>query len=409
MELKLISSKKSGNLLKIINKSKINFARVLAIGLSIGLTTGLSACSNLTLSEDLPVATDQALPAGEQIALQSFNIVTTGDILLHERLWNQAKQDGSGQTLDFYPQLEGIASITKSADLALCHLETPIANQNENYSGYPVFNSPPEILSAVKELGFDMCDQASNHSLDKGFAGITRTLNKLDEIGIAHTGTARTAAEAAKPLIVDVKVGDKIFKIGIIAYTYGFNGFVRDADKLWSANEIDPQAMISEAKKARQAGAQFVIAKIHWGTEYTNTPNDFQVTLANQLADSGVIDLIDGAHSHSVQPITKIKNMWVAYSHGNLIAAHREPTTIKSEGLIVLWTLSEQSDGSLVISKVEQIPTLITDSFPVRVLNIQNLLNESDFTFATKSRLEKALERSSQTINLYGDQIPVAK
>ena len=339
----------------------------------------------------------------------NFTIVTTGDILLHERLWNQAKIDGTASVWNFYPQLAGISDITKNADLALCHLETPIANKNENYSGYPVFNSPPEILNAVKELGFDVCDQASNHSLDKGFAGITRTLDKLDEFGIPHTGTARSAAEAAKPLIVEVPVGGEKIKVGIIAYTFGFNGFVRDADKLWSANLIDPVAMIAEAKAARTAGAQFVIAKIHWGQEYTNSPSEAQIKLANQLADSGIIDLIDGAHSHSVQPVTKIKNMWVAYSHGNLIAAHREPSTTKSEGLIVRWTVSEDSAGAFKISKVEQIPILIADNFPVRVINVAKAINESDFTLASQSRLKLALSRSEKTVQLFGDQIPLAK
>ncbi|MEN9741220.1 MAG: hypothetical protein RIR66_176 [Actinomycetota bacterium] len=376
--------------------------------LAISLSILISGCQNQEIIESgTDLAAPNALPSisNEEV---SFTIVTSGDILLHERLWTQAKADGTDEVWNFYPQLDGISSIIKSADLALCHFETPIANKNENYSGYPVFNSPPEILTAVKELGFDMCDQASNHSLDKGFAGIKRTLNKLDEVGIPHTGTARTPEEAAKPLIIEVPAGGKNFKIGIIAYTYGFNGFTRDADKLWSANQIDPDAMIAEAKLARSAGAQFVIAKIHWGTEYTNQPNDDQVQLAQELAQSGVIDLIEGAHSHSVQPITKIKNMWVAYGHGNLIAAHREPTTIKSEGLLVRWTISENPDGTIAISKVEQIPTLITDSFPVRVINIQKALNESDFTLESKDRLEKALNRSVETVNSLGSQIPIA-
>ena len=375
---------------------------------ALSLLLLISACQN---TDGLSSPTDVAAPTAlESVSSDpaSFTVVTSGDILLHERLWTQAKADGTNELWNFFPQLEGISSITKNADLALCHLETPIANKGENYSGYPVFNSPPEILTAVKELGFDMCDQASNHSLDKGFDGLERTLNKLDEIGIPHTGTARTPEEAATPLILELPINGKIFKIGIIAYTYGFNGFTRDADKLWSANQIDPEAMIAEAKSARNAGAQFVIAKIHWGTEYTNKPNEDQIKLANELAESGAIDLIEGAHSHSVQPITKIKNMWVAYGHGNLIAAHREPTTIKSEGLLVRWTVSEDSDGKLVISKVEQIPTLITDSFPVRVINIQKALNESDFTLESRERLETALTRSVETVNSLGSQIPIA-
>ena len=387
----------------------LNAVLILSTILSIGALTG---CANLNTDGASAVfATPE--PTNSSVSQQatteplSFTIVTTGDILLHERLWNQAKQDGTEQAWDFYPQLADIAPITQSADLALCHLETPIANKNENYSGYPVFNSPPEILTAVKKLGFDMCDQASNHSLDKGFVGIKRTLDKLDEIGIAHTGIARTPEEAATPLVIDVKIKDKTFKVGIIAYTYGFNGFNRDPDKLWSANLINSQQIIAEAKAARAAGAQFVIAKLHWGDEYTNKPNKYQKDLANELAESGVIDLIDGAHSHSVQPITKIKNMWVAYSHGNLVAAHREPTTIKSEGLVVRWTVTEES-GQLIISKVEQIPILITDNFPVRVLNIALALEKKDFTFASQTRLNQALERSVTTVNSLDQQIPVA-
>lgn len=385
-----------------VKRTVLILSLVFSSALAASCTTSADQTTNAVFSSPEPTFSKQTTPA-------SFTVVTTGDILLHERTWNQAKQDGSPEVWDFYPQLEGIASVTKTADLALCHLETPIANKNENYSGYPVFNSPPEILTAVKELGFDMCDQASNHSLDKGFAGITRTLDKLDQIGIKHTGIARTEKEAKTPLIVEVKAGEKIFKIGLVAYTYGFNGFVRDPDKLWSANEINAEQIINEAKSARQAGAQFVIAKLHWGDEYTNQPNSYQIELAQTLAQSGVIDLIEGAHSHSVQPITKIQNMWVAYSHGNLIAAHREPTSIKSEGLIVRWTITENLDGSLAITKVEQIPILITDNFPVRVINVPKALSEKDFSLASESRLQKAYERSLATVNSLGFEIPVGE
>ena len=394
---------------KIRNRPSVRGLLILSTAVSLAF---LSSCANFNANESpaaYKTAQTSATSDSESTDSQplSFTIVTTGDILLHERLWNQAKQDGTDEVWNFYPQLAGIAPITQSADLALCHLETPIANKNENYSGYPVFNSPPEILTAVKKLGFDMCDQASNHSLDKGFAGIKRTLDKLDEIGISHTGIARSPEEAAKPLVMDITVGDKTFKVGIVAYTYGFNGFDRDPDKLWSANLIEAEQIITEAKAARAAGAQFVIAKLHWGDEYTNKPNNYQTDLANELANSGVIDLIDGAHSHSVQPIAKIKNMWVAYSHGNLVAAHREPTTIKSEGLMVRWTVTEES-GELIISKVEQIPILITDNFPVRVLNIALALEKKDFTFASETRLNQALERSVTTVNSLDQEIPVA-
>lgn len=373
----------------------------------------LGACANSETKIETAVnPTSSYTPSEPEVTNQpektiQFTIVTSGDILLHERIWNTAKRDGTDASWDFYPQLAGIASITESADLALCHLETPLATKNESYSGYPVFNSPPEIADAIKKLGFDLCSTASNHSLDKGFAGIERTLNKLDEIGIKHVGTARSAEEASQPKIIDVKVGEEIYKVGIVSYTYGFNGFTRPADKLWSANLIEADAIISEATQVRAAGAQFVIAKLHWGSEYSQKANSFQIDLANKLAESGVIDLIDGAHSHSVQPITKINNMWVAYSHGNLIAAHREPTTIKSEGLIVRWTISEDGNGKLAITKVEQIPTLIVEDLPMRVINVPKALAEKDFSIATEERLQQAFDRSTKAVNSLGAEILV--
>jgi hypothetical protein len=62
----------------------------------------------------------------------------------------------------------------------------------------------------------------------------------------------------------------------------------------------------------------------------------------------------------------------------------------------------------LEITKVEQIPILITDDFPVRVLNLPKTLNESDFTFASKSRMELALNRSSKVVTSLGDVVPVS-
>lgn len=333
-------------------------------------------------------------------------MITTGDILLHERTWAQAKRDGTG-SLNFEPQFDQLKEQISGADLALCHLETPVADQDKNYAGYPMFNVPPEIIPTIKDLGFDMCSTASNHSLDQGFTGITRTLNNLDEAGILHTGTARSNEEATKPLIAPVKVGDGEVKIGIVSYTYGFNGLVRPTDKPWSANLIDAPQIIAEAKAARAAGAQIVIAKLHWGTEYSSKADQSQIKLANQLADSGEIDLIDGAHSHTVQPVTKIKNMWVAYSHGNLIAAHRQPESKKSEGLVLKWTFTKNDSGKYEISGTTQIPTLIKDSIPFRVLDVAKNIESAESVGVTKARLETAITNTIKTVNSMGQNIPV--
>mgnify|MGYP003848014329 FL=1 len=335
-------------------------------------------------------------------ALRTISIVSSGDILLHERLWAQAKADGVDGKWDFYPQLADLEPVISSADLALCHLETPLAELGVDYQGYPTFNSPPQITEAITNLGFDMCGTASNHSLDQGFAGLTRTIKTLEAAGIPYTGTANSAEDASQPLVMDVQTANGVVKVGILSYTYGFNGFERDADKLWSANLIDPVAIIAEAKLARTQGAEIVIAKMHWGDEYTNKANDFQTSVAQELADSGQIDLIDGSHSHSVQPITQIGNTWIAYSHGNFVAAHREPTTIKSEGLVTRWEFVESASGGFKLSCVKEVPTLIRDDRPVRVIDVNKALQTGEYFGETKNRLEKAKARTDETVRALG-------
>jgi poly-gamma-glutamate synthesis protein (capsule biosynthesis protein) len=334
--------------------------------------------------------------------LRTISIVSSGDILLHERLWAQAKADGTDGNWDFYPQFADLEPVISSADLALCHMETPLAKLDVGYQGYPVFNSPPQIADAIVKLGFDMCDTASNHSLDQGFSGIKRTIETLDAAGIPHTGTAVSEADASQSLIMDVQTENGIVKVGILAYTYGFNGFQRDSDKLWSANLIDPATIIAEAKLARSQGAEIVVAKMHWGTEYSNKANSFQESVAQELADSGLIDLIDGSHSHSVQPLTQIGNTSIAYGHGNLVAAMREPKTIKSEGLVTRWNFTEDSSGKFSLSCVDALPTFIRDNLPVRVIDVNKALSTGEYLGETKKRLEFAKSRTDETVRALG-------
>ena len=346
-----------------------------------------------------PISSSTASPEPK---LRSISIVSSGDILLHERLWAQAKADGVDGNWDFYPQLADLEPEISSADLALCHLETPLAEPDVDYQGYPTFNAPPQITEAIIKLGFDMCGTASNHSLDQGFSGLTRTIETLEAAGIPFTGTANSAEAASQPLVIDVQTANGVVKVGILSYTYGFNGFERDADKLWSANLIDPVVIIAEAKLARSQGAEIVIAKMHWGDEYTNKANEFQTSVAQELADSGQIDLIDGSHSHSVQPITQIGNTWIAYSHGNFVAAQREPTTIKSEGLVTRWEFVESASGGFKLSCVKEVPTLIRDDRPVRVIDVNKALQTGEYFGETKNRLEQAKVRTDEAVRALG-------
>ncbi|MEV6282352.1 CapA family protein [Kribbella sp. NPDC051770] len=323
-------------------------------------------------------------------ARQEISLVATGDVLLHERLWTTARQDGSNGQWDFAPLLSGVKPLVQGADLAVCHLETPLGAP---YSGYPLFQGPPQIVPALKATGYDACSTASNHSFDKGAAGIDRTLRTLDQAGLKHTGTARTPQEAATPTIVDVQG----VKVALLSYTYGFNGMPYPNGETWRAGKLDPVKIKAMAAKARDLGAQIVVVSAHWGTEYSASASPEQRALAADLLADSNIDLLLGHHAHVVQPIEQLNGKWVAYGLGNLVAAHRMPKAPKSEGLLVKFTFQRDGDRWKAAAP-EYAPLLVTDALPVRVLDVRRELAKPDLPPAKRERLELAERRTTETV-----------
>lgn len=144
-----------------------------------------------------------------------FTLVATGDILAHDAVIRQAAADASGVPdrdagpdpfapendgrYDFAPMLAGARAVTTGADLAVCHLETIVGEDNGPFTGYPLFKTPPHIARAIRSTGYDTCSTASNHAMDDGEEGVRRTLDALDRADVAHTGTARAPRTAPAP------------------------------------------------------------------------------------------------------------------------------------------------------------------------------------------------------------------
>ena len=120
----------------------------------------------------------------------SLTLAVSGDILPHSRLWQGAKRnaianstaDSDGDGYDFRPMFALVKPILSSVDLAICHLETPIAPAGEELSTFPFFGVPSEITDALAYAGYDRCSTASNHAMDRGTRGIDATLNALDRV-----------------------------------------------------------------------------------------------------------------------------------------------------------------------------------------------------------------------------------
>jgi poly-gamma-glutamate synthesis protein (capsule biosynthesis protein) len=292
-------------------------------------------------------AADRAMPLRVTLAF-------TGDFLATHATWEAARRYAGGSGYDYRPMLARLRPIVSSVDVAICHLETPLTGKGVALSDYPRYAVPHQLAYAIRRAGYEGCSTASNHSLDRGAAGIRTTLGWLDRVGLGHTGTARSAHERWKT--THYLVGN--VKIAHLSFTGSFNGLV--PSEPWRANRTDLAQIVEDARRARRRGADIVVLSLHWGPEHQHVPVTEQRNLAHQLLRSGAIDLIVGHHAHVVQTIRRPEGHWVAYGLGNslsgMTAAMFSPGV--QDGMVLLVVFERGAHGWHV-DKVRYSPTWV--------------------------------------------------
>ncbi|WP_407564545.1 CapA family protein [Streptomyces sp. 184] len=346
------------------------------------LLAAVTACAHGPVGN----ASDEGKAPGKE-ARTPFTLVATGDILPHGSVIEQANRDAGGNGHDFRPMLAGVKPVISAADLAICHMETVYGPEGGPFSGYPSFVSPPSLATAAKATGYDSCSTASNHTLDAGFPGVTRTLDALDAAGVAHAGSARTPAEALRPAMLEAGGAT----VAQLAYTYGTNGKPLPHQP-WAVNLTDPERIVSDARRARRAGADVVVVSLHWGTEWQDAPDATQRRLARELtaarsAGAPDVDLIIGTHAHVPQAYEKVNGTWVVYGMGDQIAGRMinnagEKDPRGNQGTIGRFTFSPPKPRSArwQVTKAEFLPQLMDHdrAGPPRVVDLGAELADGD-------------------------------
>ncbi|MFJ6793064.1 CapA family protein [Streptomyces sp. NPDC091268] len=252
---------------------------------------------------------------------RGFTLVASGDVLPHDSVIKRAAADAEGSGYDFRPMFAAIKPMVSAADLALCHMETVYGPDGGPFTGYPAFQSPPQVADALKDAGYDGCSTASNHTLDDGAEGLKRTLDRFDATGLKHAGSARTAAEAARPTLYTAGSA----RVAHLAYTYDTNGYPLPDGRPWAVNLMEEEKIVADARAARKAGADVVLVSLHWGTEWQTEPDEKQLGLGRALTASRTggrpdIDMILGTHAHIPQAYEKVNGTWIVYGMGDQVA-----------------------------------------------------------------------------------------
>ena len=262
----------------------------------------------------------------------TVSIVLMGDMMMHRDQISNAR-DGE-DTFNFTDCFQKIEHLVKDANIAVANMEFTLAGKP--YTGYPCFSAPDSYAEAIAESGVDIFLTANNHILDKGQEGITRTLgiySKMEKDGLVrHTGTAVSAEDDS--LRFPLKVVAKGIRLALINFTYGTNISIKEAYP--KVHRIDTSEIAGAIRRARESGADFIIALPHWGNEYVLRHSTSQGRLARWLAEKGC-DAVIGAHPHVLQDIETLtvsskngvgeRKVPVVYSLGNFISNMSAPNT----------------------------------------------------------------------------------
>ena len=274
-----------------------------------------------------------------------FSLLFIGDIMGHdEQIWSA--ENRATHQFNYDDVFKYIKPVISEADIAIANFEVTLAGPP--YTGYPQFSSPADLAVACKNAGIDYLVTANNHAADRGKKGIAGTINRLDSIGIPHTGTFLNSScrDSLSPLMI-YKNGTSI---ALLNYTFSTNGIIVPEPVI--VNMLDKNLITADVKKARDRKADLIILFLHWGTEYDTIPSKSQTDMAKYFQSLGV-DMVIGSHPHVVQKMVLTKNdnsgnnELVVYSLGNFVSNQRKPKT--DGGSIVKVDLIKK-DGKYIIS-----------------------------------------------------------
>lgn len=357
-------------------------------------------------------------------------IGSMGDILMHTPVIKSCYN----KDLDSYyfgNIFLAMSPYVNDVDYSVINMEGTLSKKN--FSGYPCFRCPENIID---DCGFDMFLTANNHSYDARSDGFYNTAYTLRNKNVDFIGT-RLNKDDKKYIIKDING----IKIGMVNYTYGdisdkgiksvngisCNAYDSELLNVFSYNKLnsffdEQKSLINEMK---ENGVDKIIYYMHWGNEYEIKENKLQRIVANGLCDLGV-DVIIGGHPHVVQPMDVLhseisnKDTICIYSMGNAISNQRiERMNLKTghteDGVMFKVSFTKYSDGNVLVSDVEVLPTwvyLYNDNLGKKIYKILPLDRKKDWTTCfglSKDALNQANKSYDRTMNILGNGLLKAK
>ena len=357
----------------------------------------------------------------ENEEIKYIDIVSLGNLIIHQSQINGAKNENG---YDFSPSFQYIKEMVSEADISLGILEGALAGGEP--TGYPIFNSPDEVIDSLRDTGIDVVNYANNHIYDYDDEGLQRTIEITKEKGLDVLGIKSTEEE--KSYLVKEVDGVKIGFASYVFETETINGYktinsnpvsINSENLINTFNYNDLESfynrIASEISAMKAEGVEFIIASMHWGEEYNTYIETTQNEIAKKLNELGV-DIILGGHPHVIQPYEIICNesghsTFVIYSQGNSLSnqSEQEIGVAESEdGIMIKFTL-EKKDGNVSLKEYKIIPTWVykeekgDGTYYHKIIPVEEALanpEEYGINSDVYARLENSLNRTKSILGI---------
>lgn len=252
----------------------------------------------------------------------NVSITVTGDVMFGRKMPGVLSLDSSPYRF--------VENVTGNTDILLVNTENPFTTSgNAVKPDVPLKASPEYIPLLNGTSGKVISANANNHVFDYGIEGMEDSIKNLDSNGIAHIGAGANKAEATKPITIEkdghvITIFNYMDSENFQEYSQSVMPIATDDSPGYSA--WDDTESVEQIKQAKQNGSDIIIVYMHYGNEYSRSPNENQKEISHLAIDAGATAVV-GAHTHVTQGIEMYNGKPIFYNLGNFMFDQSNPNT----------------------------------------------------------------------------------